>query len=91
MDTIKINDSGTIQVPETQTHQGVQVSGKEQTISIDTGEIYGDIVITLVIGTVIVLSIFSYGYFFGTRDVDAKVELARKMEREAVIKELENV
>ena len=81
MDTIKLDQNGTIQVPKLDT-QGVTVSAKDQSIVINTGEIYGDISISIVIGIVIVLSIFSYGYFFGTRNVEAQVELARKMERE---------
>ena len=64
------------------TIEGVQIDALNKVLSVNTGEIYGDLLVLVVLGIVIVLSIFSYGYFFGTRNVEAKVELARKMERE---------
>jgi hypothetical protein len=63
------------------TIEGVKIDAANKVLSIHTGEIYGDVLILVVIGVIIVLSIFSYGYFFGTREVKAKVEAAVKAER----------
>jgi hypothetical protein len=68
------------------TIEGIQIDAANKVLAVNTGEIYGDILVLVVIGVVIVLSIFSYGYFFGTREVDAKVEAAVKAEREKIQK-----
>ena len=61
---IKVGD---VQKPAGGTHKSIQISAKDQTLTVDTGNSSGDVIVIGIIGAVIILTIGVYGYFFGTR------------------------
>ena len=85
--TIEIDSLGKMVVPNSGfQNKSIKINAKETSIEVDTGSTYGDITIMLIIGLVIVGSVFSYGYFFGTRDVEVKVAEAVEQTKTEILK-----
>jgi len=69
-------------------NKAIVIDGINKTLEVSSGSLYGDITIITILGVVLVLSIFTYGYFFGTRSAQPEI-LALKKENERLLKFLD--
>ncbi|MCD6435136.1 MAG: hypothetical protein J7L15_01910 [Clostridiales bacterium] len=54
--------------PTSDTHSTVKVDGTKKTVETDSGYLYGDIAIVVIIAVTVVSSVYMYGIFFGDKD-----------------------